>query len=142
MEFAACLIGGLALMVCGGALFRLRPPNWHSDGELLGAHRTVIERWGMVQRVIRLLNNSLLIVVGVMIFSTAFLAHGRLWMVMWSLILLLLLLAIVFAMVDALSSLAGYRRALPEAARRSFSNSDLSLEHTELAEVGCDSQQQ
>ena len=125
MEFAACLIGGLGLMICGAALFWLRPPNWKNDGELLDIHRTVIERWALLQRIVRWLNNSLLIAIGGMIAATAFVPHGRVWMVLWSVILLLLMIAILFAMIDAFSSLAGYRRALPEAARRSFSSQDL-----------------
>jgi hypothetical protein len=125
MEFAACLTGGLGLMICGMALFSLRPPNWKNDGELLEIHRTVIERWALLQRIVRWLNNLMLIVIGGLIAATAFVPHGQVWMLLWSVILLLLLVAILFAMVDAFSSLAGYRRALPEAARRSFSRQEL-----------------
>ena len=126
MEFTACVTGGLALIGCGIALFRLRPPNWQNDGDLLESHRTALQRWSIVQSVVRSLNNSLMILIGILITATAFLSRGELWIVMWSLVLVLLLLCIVLAMVDACGSLAGYKRALPEAARRSFGNQDLS----------------
>lgn len=132
MEFIACLAGGIALMVCGVALFWLRPPNWQSDGDLVDQHRVAIQRWARVQIAVRWANNVLLVAIGGLIAATAFVPHGRTWMLFWSGILLLLLVCILLAMIDAMSSLAGYRRALPEAARRSFSGSpDLAAIATE-----------
>ena len=121
MEFFVCLVGGVALVGCGIALFRLRPPNWQNDGDLAGDHLKAIQWWSAIQRYVRLLNNSLLIMIGIAIAATGFVPHGQAWMLLWITILVLLLACILFAMVDAFSSLAGYRRALPEAARRSFS---------------------
>lgn len=120
MEFAVCILAGLCLIGSGAYLFKLRPPNWTSDGDLTAEHLKVIERWAGVQRIVRFLNNSLLILIGVAICSVAFVPHGRVWMLGWGLILVMLLVCILFAMIDAFSSLAGYKRALPEAARRSF----------------------
>lgn len=129
MESIACVVGGVCLIGTGLALFWLRPPNWQSDGELADVNRKAIERWSGVQRLVRLSNNSLLILIGGLIVTTAFVPHGRVWMLLWSAILVLLLVCILLAMLDAFSSLVGYRRALPEAARRSFGNSqELPLE--------------
>lgn len=129
MESIACIAGGICLVACGIALFRLRPPNWKNDGELVDlVNIKAIEWWSTVQRLVRVANNSLMIFIGIAIASTAFIPHGaqatrdsgRAWMLAWGVILVLLLFCILFAMIDAFSSLAGYRRALPEAARRSF----------------------
>ena len=120
MEIFACLIGGAALIACGMALSRLRPPDWQSDGELTEIHQRAIARWAVLQRVVRIMNNSLLGIIGGAIMASVFVPHGRVWMLLWCAILVLLLVCILFAMIDAFSSLAGYRRALPEAARRSF----------------------
>ena len=111
-------------MITGAALFWLRPPNWHSDGEFTEEHRLAIEKWGGIQRFVRYANNSLLILIGSIIVATAFVEHGKVWMLLWSGILMLLLLCIFLAMIDAYSSLASYRRALPEAARRSFTDAE------------------
>ncbi len=122
MEFLACIVGGAFLIVCGVGLSKLRPPDWQSDGDLADAHRSALARWSFIQRVVRLVNNSLLALIGVAIMVSSIVPHGRSWMILWSVILMLLLLSIMLAMLDALSSLASYRRALPEAARRSFSS--------------------
>lgn len=121
MELIACVVGGMFLVGCGVGLFRLRPPNWQNDGDLTDEHRRAIERWAVVQRVVRTMNNSLMILIGCLIAATGFIPHGKPWMLVWGGVLVLLLVCILFAMIDAFSSLAGYRRALPEAARRSFS---------------------
>lgn len=83
------------------------------------------ERWlariSTIQRVIRLLNNSLLVGIGMGVFAAAFVPHGRSWILLWCVIMALAMVCLLFAMLDALTSMVGYRKALPEAARRSFS---------------------
>lgn len=120
MESIACIVGGLGLIACGLGLFRVRAPNWQDDGELAEEERRAIERWSKVQRIVRYLNNSLLMAIGASIAATAFIPHGRRWALAWVAIFVALLVCILLASIDAFSSLAGYRRALPEAARRSF----------------------
>jgi hypothetical protein len=127
MEFFACLIGGAVLIACGVGLLWVHPPNWQSDGELLELPQKSIARWSRFQRVLRLVNNVLLILIGGSIMASAFVPHGRVWIVLWMANLLLLLLCILFAIIDAFSTLAGYRRALPEAARRSLGGERESL---------------
>lgn len=122
-----CIVTGMALVGAGIALFRLRQPNWKDEGDLVEHHRVVIERWSLVQRYVRSINNCLLILIGGLIVATAFINRevsggGRMWGLTWIAIMVLLLGCILLAMIDALSSLAGYKRALPEAARRSFSD--------------------
>ncbi len=129
VEVTACILGGVALIGCSLALTRLRPPDWQSDGELTAPHQRAIARWAGLQRVVRLLNNGLLGFIGAAIMATVLVPHGRAWMVLWCAILVLLLICILFAMIDACSSLAGYRRALPEAARRSLGTGSLGTEH-------------
>lgn len=116
-----CIVGGFLLIGAAYGLSRLRPPNWHADGDLSEEPQLSIARWAKIQRVVRLLNNSLIALIGIAIIASAFVPHGRSWMLLWSAILLLVLTCILFALLDAFSSLSGYRRALPEAARRSFS---------------------
>ncbi|MFK7734506.1 MAG: hypothetical protein AB8B50_00660 [Pirellulaceae bacterium] len=136
MEFTACLVGGLSLIGCGIALGWLRPPNWQSDGELAGNQQAAIEWWAKIQRFVRMLNNGMLILIGGLIVATAFIPHGRVWMLFWCGILVLLFGCILLAMLDAMSSLAGYKRALPEAARRTFGASDLAAASGETPLVG------
>ncbi len=128
MEFFACILGGAALFVCGLCLFWVRLPNWHENETTLPEPLLKsATRWALFQKAVRYLNNFLVLLAGCAMVSTAFVAHGRVWMLLWIAILLILLLCILFAMIDALTSLAGYRRALPIAARRSLgdlSNSD------------------
>lgn len=118
--FIACIVGGLVLIASGAMLSRLRPPDWSSDGELSDEHRRPLIRWGRFQRILRLANNALVSIIGGAIVGSAFIPRGRAWGIAWCVILALVLLTIVLAMIDAFSSLAGYRRALPEAARRSM----------------------
>ncbi len=120
MEFFARVLGGTALIICSISLFRVPPPNWHEDASLPEHLFRSVHRWSTFQRILRRLNNGLLLLTGGGIVATAFVTHGREWMLLWTAILLLLLICILFAMIDALTTLAGYRRALPEAARRSF----------------------
>ncbi|MEM7477599.1 MAG: hypothetical protein AAF483_21640 [Planctomycetota bacterium] len=109
----------------GLALARLRPPNWQADGALVDGERMAIQRWARVQQFVRILNNSLICAAGFLIAITGSVPHGKTWLWLWTAILLVLMTCIVLAMVDAISSLAGYKRALPEAARRSLGSPDL-----------------
>ena len=145
MESIACIIAGVGLIASGLALFRLRQPNWQDEGDLSDQNRPAIEWWSNLQSFVRNANNILLILMGLMIFASSFFPHGqgsksddRTWMFMWIAILGLVLICIFLAMVDAMSSLAGYKRALPEAARRSFSDPKLknsSLKTADLPET-------
>lgn len=121
MEMSLCLTVGLLLVACGFGLSRLRPPDWASEGQLATSGR-VIARWASFQRLVRLLNNGLIAIIGLSIATAGVLPHGRMWFLLWCAILVALLVCILLAFLDALSSLAGYRQAIPEAVRRSFEN--------------------
>jgi hypothetical protein len=123
--FIACVFGGCGLIACGAMLSRLRPPDWGNEVDLSEDHRRALRRWSRFQRVIRMANNGLLAVIGGAIVGSAFIPRDRTWGILWCVILGLLLLTILLAMMDALSSFAGYRRALPEAARRSMIDRDM-----------------
>ncbi len=135
MEFFACILGGLGLIVFSLSLFRIRPPEWHEDDDNgvddgrpgdcaleseCGQDRASNVKRARFQRNVRYLNNVLLAIAGGAIVSSAFVPHGRSWMLLWTAILVVLLFCIMFAMIDALTSLAGYRNALPVAARRTL----------------------
>ncbi len=120
VEDFACIIGGTLLIFCAYWLSRLSPPDWSESGEMLDEPQRAIARWTMVQKFVRTTNNILLALVGGAIASAAFVPHGRTWILLWCCILAAVMLCIFLAMLDAVSSLASYRRALPEAARRSF----------------------
>ncbi len=122
METMACLVCGLGLIISGIGLRYLSPPDWQVDGELLEEQRRALQGWSRFQRRIRQWNNAQLGLTGACILVTAWVPHGKTWFLLWCGILLLLFSCCVLAMLDALSSVAGYRRALPEAARRSFGN--------------------
>lgn len=117
-----CIIVGVSLIAAGLAMFLIPQPNWKDEGELVEHHRVAIERWSKVQRYVRKGNNTLIVLIGVLIYASAFMERNRTWGYLWLAILGLVMLCIVLAMIDAMSSLAGYKRALPEAARRSFSD--------------------
>jgi len=121
MEFFACILGGLALMAVSCGLFLIRPPDWRSE-EDKAANPTELtkKRFAGLQRSLRYFNNGLLMFIGGGIFASAFVPHGRGWMLLWTGILISLLLSVLLALIDALTSMAGYRRALPEAARRTL----------------------
>lgn len=123
MEIFACVSCGLTLIACSIGLTFLRAPNWQEDGELLEEHQRAIERWAKLQRRVRQLNNALFGLIGAAMIGSIFVPRGRSWLVLWCAILVLLLFCILFAMVDAFSSMAAYRRALPEAARRTLKGS-------------------
>lgn len=76
------------------------------------------------QRGVRRCTNILLGLTGTLVFFCAFVPHGRTWMALWLLIFLALLTALLLAGLDAISSMIGYRKAIPEAARRSFAARD------------------
>jgi hypothetical protein len=120
MEFLACILGGAALMGCGVGLFFMRPPEWPQDDSFSEALRKSIARWTKFQRGVRILNNGLMMTAGGIMMATGLVGHGRVWMWLWMLILLLLLMCISLALVDALTSLSGYRKALPQAAKRAL----------------------
>jgi len=61
------------------------------------------------------------VVIGAGIAASGMVPRGSAWLVLWTAILVALLVCILLAFLDALASLAGYKRAVPEAARRSFS---------------------
>ena len=120
MEYFACIAGGIALMGCGAGLFLVRAPAWPQDEAPTDKpHDAVTKRSGF-QIGVRYLNNFLLIIAGGVIASTPFVPRGRIWMLLWAAILLLLVGCILLALIDALTSLSGYRKALPRAARRSL----------------------
>lgn len=52
--------------------------------------------------------------------ASVLLSHGPAWIALWCIVLVLLLVCVLLALMDAYSSFAGYRHALPEAARRSL----------------------
>ncbi len=120
MEFIACIVGGIALIGCGGGLFLIRPPQWPQDASHSDALRGSIERWSKFQRLVRVLNNLILMLAGGTIVLTAVVPRGRIWMLLWSSVLLLLMLSILLAMVDALTSLSGYRKSLPKVTENSL----------------------
>ena len=120
MELYACLLGGVALMLSGYGLSRIAPPDWTLEDNSADAGRS-IARWSAFQWRVRRSNNFLLIMIGASIAASGLIPHGNAWLFLWFVILVALLICILLAFLDALSSLAGYRHAVPEAARRSFS---------------------
>ncbi len=120
MEMYACLLGGVALMLSGFGLSRIAPPDWSID-DAGGDASQSIARWSAFQWRVRRSNNFLLILIGASIAGSGLIPHGNAWLFLWFAILVALLVCILLAFLDALSSLAGYRYAVPEAARRSFS---------------------
>lgn len=120
IEDIACIAVGSLLIAAAFWLSRMAPPDWTTHGELLDEPQRVIARWATVQRFVRITNNFMIAIIGGAIAAAAFVPHTRYWMLLWCAILAAVMFCIFLAMLDALSSLAGYRSALPEAARRSF----------------------
>lgn len=120
IEDIACITGGSLLIASAFWLSRMAPPDWTTHGELLDESQRAIARWATLQRVVRGINNFMVAIIGGAIAAAAFVPHTRYWMLLWCAILAAVMFCIFLAMLDAFSSLAGYRRALPEAARRSF----------------------
>ncbi len=121
MEIYACWLGGAALVLSGLALSRLAPPDWAADVDPAIEERQKLARWSAFQWRVRRSNNFLLIMIGACIAASGMLPRGNAWLVLWFTIMVALLVCILLAFLDALTSLAGYKRAVPEAARRSFS---------------------
>lgn len=89
---------------------------------MLAEPQRAIRRWALVQKFVRRCNNVLLGILGVLIAYSAAIPRGRGWMLLWCVVLAGLTLCLFLAMLDALSSLAGYRQAVPEVARQSFAS--------------------
>ena len=120
MESWGCIVIGMALIASSALLSRLRPPDWTKVGPVAPQSDASMERWSSFQRTIRLINNLLLALIGVLIGVTGLMAHTQTWMIVWLCVLLLLMIVVLLACLDAFTSMTGYRRAVPEAARRSF----------------------
>ncbi len=120
MESWVCFLIGVALVISSAMLSRLRPPDWTKIGPIAPESEASLERWSRFQRAIRFINNLLLALIGVLIGATGLMAHTQTWMIVWLSVLLLLMIVVLLACLDAFTSMTGYRRAVPEAARRSF----------------------
>ena len=107
-------------MACGVGLYFVRTPAWPQEHDAAEQTHEAELRSSRFQIVVRYVNNALVIAIGGLITLTAFVRHGSAWMLLWTVILLLLMVCIVLAVIDALSSLSSYRKALPQAARRSL----------------------
>jgi hypothetical protein len=118
METIACTLGGLILIVTSLALARLKSPQWLRLGE---GEQAAQRQRESVQSLIRRANNAVLGVTGGLIIATGWVPHGKTWMMLWGGVIIALFVAIVLAGFDACSSLVGYKRSIPEVARRSFS---------------------
>ena len=121
MEMYTCLLAGAALVASGLALSRLAPPDWAADVDPELDEGKSLARWSAFQSRVRRSNNFLLVLIGTAIAASGLLPRGNAWLVLWFAILVALLVCILLAFLDALASLSGYKRAVPEAARRSFS---------------------
>jgi hypothetical protein len=121
MESALCVSGGLLTVLAALGLSYLRSPQWNDDAWSRTAKSQSIEWWAKVQRILRLCTNGLIGLIGVAVIACAFVPHGAVWMGMWAAIFLALLVTVLFAGLDAVASLVGYRRAIPESARQALS---------------------
>lgn len=121
METALCVSGGFLTLLAALGLTSLRSPQWNDENWSETAKSQSIEWWADVQRGLRLCTNTLIGLIGAVVMACGFVQHGPLWMGMWVGIFLSLLLAVMLAGLDALASLVGYRRAVPESARQALS---------------------
>jgi ABC-type uncharacterized transport system permease subunit len=121
MESALCVTGGLLTVIAAFGLTYLRSPQWSDEAWSATDSSRSIRKWAKLQRALRLCTNCLVGLIGLAIAACAFVPHGRVWMGMWAGIFLALLLAVLLAGLDALASLVGYRRAVPESARQTMS---------------------
>ena len=120
MELILCISGGLVMMGGAVGLAFVRPPQWMFDIDASTRGAKSIQRVAGFQRAVRRCINILLGMTGGVMFFCAFVPHGRTWMALWLLIFLSLLTTLALAALDAISSMVGYRKALPEVARRTF----------------------
>lgn len=120
MELVFCITGGLAMIGGGIALAFVRSPQWALDADTSTKSGRTLQRVIGFQRGVRRSTNILLGLTGGIMLLCAFVPHGRTWMALWLLIFLALLAVMLLAGLDAISSMVGYRQAIPEAARRSF----------------------
>lgn len=119
MELVLAISGGL-VMLGAVALALVRPPQWIQESDPNSRRGQMIRRWGGFQRTIRHCINAVIGLAGALVFACAFVPQGRVWMAMWLFVFLALITALVLAGLDALCSVASYRQAMPEAARRSL----------------------
>ena len=122
METAFCTAFGAAIVIASRWLAVIRQPDWQSDGDLLARPRKELARWATVQHNLRVVNNHTLLVIGLLIALAGWLPHNQAWAVLWGSILTLVFFVLVMAVLDAICSVVSYRKALPEAARRSFTD--------------------
>lgn len=120
MEPWLCIAGGACLIASSFVLSRMRLPDWTDNAEVTPQMGRSLARWSFFQRIVRRCNNWLLALTGVLICLTGFVPHGRAWIMLWLSVLLLIVLVLLLAGLDALSSMASYRRAVPDVARRAF----------------------
>lgn len=123
MQLVLGFSGGL-VMIGAIALAFVRTPQWMDHSDPASKRGQVIQRWGGIQRVIRRCINAVLGLIGALVFACAFVPQGRAWMAMWLFVFLALLTALLLAGLDAICSIAGYRQAVPEAARRSLARGE------------------
>ena len=121
MQLVLGISGGL-VMLGAVALAFVRTPQWMGDADPASKRGQTIQRWGGFQRVIRRCINAMLGLAGALVFACAFVPQGRTWLAMWLFVFLALITALLLAGLDAVCSVAGYRQAVPEAARRSFAH--------------------
>lgn len=122
MESAICVTGGLLTVIAAFGLTYLRSPQWSDEAWSATDSTRSIRKWVRLQRTLRLCTNFLLGLIGLAVATCAFVPHGRVWMGMWAAIFLALFVAVLLAGLDALASLVGYRRAVPESARQALAH--------------------
>jgi len=115
-----CIVSGLGLIASSVLLSRLRVPDWSNEHDVGSSSHAAAMKWSAFQRGVRKTNNVLLAGTGILICTAGLLEHGQVWMIVWLGVVLLLMIVFLLACIDAFSSMTGYRRTVPEAARRSF----------------------
>jgi hypothetical protein len=120
-EQVFCLICGLGLVGAGIGLSRLHAPDWTND-HLTDAELNKINTWSSLQRRSRWFNNRLISLMGIVMIAVGGIPHGRVWIWTWASIFVMLLLCVTLAMLDAVSSLIAYRKALPSTMRSTLGN--------------------
>ncbi|MFO1066730.1 MAG: hypothetical protein U0892_22965 [Pirellulales bacterium] len=128
MEMIACIVIGSSLILGSIALAFLRRPEWVPEGESAPIAGEAIAQCTHTQLLLRRTINLLLFLSGLMIIATGFIPHekaagvalAKTWGMLWAGVILLLLVVLVLACFEAGSTIVGYRRAIPDAALRSF----------------------